>query len=212
MSSDPTPSNGPASPPPPPPPLPPAAPQRSARAGPHNPPPVAVRPPTQPKPTGRPAETSAPQVPSGLAPVRRKPIQRWIIAGVLGILLGAAGFVAYRQATTDEAKSPVQASEPTEQRAAIDTCHFRTAGQSVRCGPASFRATPGGDKLFTVPVGQEITLLCRSVASTARNNQQPPTRESDVWLQARVAGGREAWVAAIVVDAWPPRELTVPEC
>ncbi len=208
---------------PPPPPAPLSAPvsQRSARSGPSNPPPppppTVVPPPVAPSRVGEPVEAPAPQPAETPSPGPRKPSRRWPIIVTLLACLGVAGLLGLWQAADDDdTDDPVKPSdptnEPTGQSVAIDTCHFRTAGQSVRCGPASFRETPGGTKLFTVPDGQEVTVLCQSTSSMARNNQQPPTRESNIWTRAQDADGREAWVAAIVLDAWPPNTLSVPEC
>ena len=64
-------------------------------------------------------------------------------------------------------------------------------------------ATHGG-----ITVGEDGTLG----GPVAKNNQRPPTRRSEVWARARDDQGREAWVSAIVVDAWPPDTWELPAC
>lgn len=181
--------------------------QRSARDRPASPILTSPSPlPTAPGQRNEPDEQPEAQ-PDRVAPsTKRVRLRRWGIIGIfLAIVAAGASFLVATVNQTD----PLN---PNGQRVSIDTCHYPTAGQSVRCGPASFRGTPGGTKLFTIPVNDEVTLLCQTTGTMARNNQQPPTHESDVWARAQDSEGREAWVSAIVVDAWPPDKLEVPAC
>lgn len=137
---------------------------------------------------------------------------RWVALGSAGLTLVILGTALTALAITRDDAPAAQAEESSEMRVAIDTCHYRTAGGSTRCGPASFRETPGGTKLFTVPVDQTVTLVCRDTGPAAENNQQPPSRRSTVWARARDSKDREGWVSAIVVDAWPPDTWDLPNC
>ena len=137
---------------------------------------------------------------------------RWLALGAAGLILVVGGLAVGALAITRDRSPTAQPPAAQELRVRIDTCHYRTAGGSTRCGPASFRETPGGTKLFTVPVDQEVTLLCQGSGPVAKNNQRPPTRRSEVWARARDDQGREAWVSAIAVDAWPPDTWELPAC
>lgn len=153
-------------------------------------------------------------VPGGASPVGapRQRRWRWLALGAAGLILVVGGLAVGALAISRDRSPAAQPKGAQGLRVRIDTCHYRTAGGSTRCGPASFRGTPGGTKLFTVPVDQTVTLVCQDTGPAAQNNQQPPSRRSTVWAQARDGKGREGWVSAIVVDAWPPDSWELPSC